>query len=172
MVRDLGLKERATDYLSKMKPISVALDKLQSDTCSICDAVIIWKDLEEAFEDMPLSVSSIFAARMTTALTPAHYLAHILDPRYHGKCRLTKSEDSVAMKFLTEHKPSALPLVLQYRGKCSPFQNYMFCPEALKVDPLTWWKSQAGLVLYTQKYAIGWALLRQESLFSCTNYLI
>ena len=60
MVKDFGLKSRTADYLSKMKPIAVALDKLQSDKCNISDAVVIWKDLQEAFEDMPLSVSSKF----------------------------------------------------------------------------------------------------------------
>ena len=49
MVMDLGLKSQTADYLSKMKPIAVALDKLQSDKCNISDAVFIWKDLQEAF---------------------------------------------------------------------------------------------------------------------------
>ena len=34
-VMDLGLKTRTAEYLSKMKPIAVALDKLQSDNCNI-----------------------------------------------------------------------------------------------------------------------------------------
>ena len=146
MVRDLELKQRAAEYLSKMKPIAIALDKLQSDKCSISDSVVIWKDLQDAFDDMPLSVCTIFEDRMSCALTPAHYLAHLLDHRYYDKKYLTNEEISMAMDFLTVHQRSALPVVLQYLAKCSPFQNFMFYPEALKTDPLTWWKSQSGLL--------------------------
>ena len=104
MVKDFELKSRTADYLSKMKPIAVALDKLQSDKCNISDAVVIWKDLQEAFEDMPLSVSSKFEERMSSALTPAHYLAHLLDPRYYGKNYLTTEDTSIALQ-----NTSALP---------------------------------------------------------------
>ena len=146
MVRDLDLKQRAADYLSKMKPISIALDKLQSDKCTISDAVVIWKDLQDAFEDMPLSVTKDFEYRLSCALTPAHYLAHLLDHRYHDQKYLTTNEIAMAMDFLTVHKCSAYPVVLQYLARSSPFQDFMFNTEALKADPLIWWKSWSGLL--------------------------
>ena len=121
MVTDHGLRQRAFDYLSKMKPLAVALDKLQSDTCRISDSVAIWKELQIAFDDMPLSVLSNFEERMSTALTPAHYLAHHLDPKYQTKNYLTDKDINTAMNFLQEYQPSALSSVLKYHAKSSPF---------------------------------------------------
>ena len=103
--------------------------------------VEIWKELQILFEDMLLSVLSKFEERMSTALTPAHYLAHHLDPKYQTKNYLTDKDINTAMSFLQEHQPSALSSVLKYRAKSSPFLEYMFSPDALKVDTHTWWKS-------------------------------
>ena len=44
-VQDISIKRNAEDYLKRMKPIAVALDKVQSDTCKIRDAVEVWKEL-------------------------------------------------------------------------------------------------------------------------------
>ena len=44
-VQDISIKRNAEDYLKCMKPIAVALDKVQSDTCKISDAVEVWKEL-------------------------------------------------------------------------------------------------------------------------------
>ena len=84
-INDIQIKRTAEDYLARMKPIAVALDKLQSDTCHITDAVVIWKELEQELEHMPIKVIKAVQSRMNTALTPAHYLANILDPRHHGQ---------------------------------------------------------------------------------------
>ena len=92
----------------------------------------------DAFEDMPLAVCKIFEDRMAIALTPAHYLAHLLDPHYHDNNYLTNEEVSIAMEFLSEHQPSALSSVLKYRAKATPFHGYMFSPAALMTEPLTW----------------------------------
>ena len=126
MVRDLELKQRAAEYLSKMKPIAIALDKLQSDKCSISDSVVIWKNLQDAFDDMPLSVCTIFKDRMSCALTPAHYLAHLLDHRYYDKKYLTNEEISMDMDFLTVYQRSALPVVLQYLPNVALFKTSYF----------------------------------------------
>ena len=86
-----------------------------------------------------------FEDRISIALTPAHFLAHLLDPHCHDCPHLTKEEISIAMKFLSEHNPSALPTVLKYPAKSSPFKLYMFKPEIVQnTDPLIWWKSQTS----------------------------
>ena len=38
-VKDFALKRNAEDYLQRMKPIAVALNRVQSDSCKISDAV-------------------------------------------------------------------------------------------------------------------------------------
>ena len=91
-VLDINLKHQAMEHLSKMKPIAVALDRLQRDKCHLSDAVVIWKELQGKFDDMSVSLSDLmrFEARMSTTLTPAHYLAYRLDPRYHGSPHLNR----------------------------------------------------------------------------------
>ena len=44
-VQDISIKRNAEDYLKHMKPITIALDKVQNDTCRISDAVEVWKEL-------------------------------------------------------------------------------------------------------------------------------
>ena len=84
---------------------------------------------------------------MSIALTPAHFLAYLLDPRFKDSKLLTTGEQESAMEFLSEHNPLALPSVLSYNAKSKPFGSYMFPPEVLKkTDPLVWWKSQASLL--------------------------
>ena len=45
-----------------------------------------------------------FEDRISIALTPAYFLAHLLDPRCHDCPHLTKEEISIAMNFFCEHK--------------------------------------------------------------------
>ena len=146
-VLDINLKRQTLDYLSKMKPLAVALDKLQRDSCHLADAVVIWKELAESFDEMSVADSLRLEARMKVALTPAHFLAYHLDPRYFGSSLLTPGEVEQAMNFLSEHKPSALSSVINYQAKSRPFGAYMFKPDVLKdADPLAWWKSQESML--------------------------
>ena len=39
----------AEDYLKRMNPIAVALDKVQSDGCKLSDAVKVWKHWRETW---------------------------------------------------------------------------------------------------------------------------
>ena len=149
-VLNIDLKRQAEEYLSKMKPLAVALDRLQANEYHLADAVVIWKDLAEKFEksdDLPLADTLRLRARMSIALTPAHFLAYLLDPRYKDGTLLTTEEQESAMEFLSEYNPLAVPSVLSYIAKSKPFGSYMFAPEVLKkTDPLVWWKSQASLL--------------------------
>ncbi len=87
---------------------------------------------------MPLAFCKIFEDIMAITLTPAHFLAHLLDPCYRDNNYLTNEEVSIAMEFLSEHQPSALSSVLKYRAKATPFHGYMFSLAALMTEPLTW----------------------------------
>ncbi|EMP39082.1 Hairy/enhancer-of-split related with YRPW motif protein 2 [Chelonia mydas] len=46
-VFNIGLKRNVEHMLSTLKPISVALNKMQGNSCFIADAVEIWKELSE-----------------------------------------------------------------------------------------------------------------------------
>ena len=49
-MRDINIKRNAEDYLRSMKPITVALDKVQSDSCKLSEAVEVWKTLEREMD--------------------------------------------------------------------------------------------------------------------------
>jgi hypothetical protein len=91
LVQNVTLKRNTGDLLKLLKPISLALDSTQKDTCSISDAVDIWKKLERELNDLGNLSSGIMTSvgeRRNSALTPAHLLAYLLHPKFAG-CGLT-----------------------------------------------------------------------------------
>ena len=51
-VRDINIKRNEEDYLRRMKPIAVALDKVQSDSCKLSEAVEVWKALKRETDSL------------------------------------------------------------------------------------------------------------------------
>ncbi|KAI6658694.1 hypothetical protein LOD99_10989, partial [Oopsacas minuta] len=51
-VQNINIKRNAEDYLKQMKPIAVALDKVQSDSCKLSDAVEVWKALKRDMDSL------------------------------------------------------------------------------------------------------------------------
>ena len=53
-VKHISIKRSADDFrnlrISLRMPISVALDRLQSDTCVVTETAQIWKNLQKIFE--------------------------------------------------------------------------------------------------------------------------
>ncbi|CAL1672891.1 unnamed protein product [Lasius platythorax] len=44
------------------------------------------------------------------------------------------------MEYVNSYHPAAMPDVMSYRAKTSPFKNYPFSEESIKnVKPITWW---------------------------------
>lgn len=85
LVQNFDLKRKAEDLLKLLKPISVALDRMQKDSTSIADSVSIWKELETQFESCPDSLKKIFKDRLDMVLTPAHWAAFLLHPSHSEK---------------------------------------------------------------------------------------
>ena len=76
-VQDLSIKRNAENYLKRMKPIAISLDKVQSDSCKLSESVEVWKRLsEDMASSQPLVVSQKVEKRYNQALTAAHYLAN------------------------------------------------------------------------------------------------
>jgi len=42
IVTNIGIKRSAEELLQRLKPIAVALDSIQKDSCTVADAVEIW----------------------------------------------------------------------------------------------------------------------------------
>lgn len=144
-VKNFGLKRNAEDYLQRMKPIAVALDKVQSDSCRISDAVDVWKQLEsELSESQPSNIVKKVQNRSKQALTPAHYLANILDPGYCGHV-LSEEEIDIALDYCHKDHPKCMSDIVNFRAKTGPFKPYMFSPD-LNVSPLAWWDSLSSRI--------------------------
>ena len=45
-VRDISIKRKAEDYLGRIEPFAVALDKVQSDSFKLSEVFEVWKALE------------------------------------------------------------------------------------------------------------------------------
>jgi len=74
-VKNIGIKRNAEDFLIRLKQISVALDRVQSDTCVISETVQIWEDMEKTFKenDQPVSIVKHVKDRYNQAMTDSHF---------------------------------------------------------------------------------------------------
>ncbi|ODM88728.1 hypothetical protein Ocin01_17954 [Orchesella cincta] len=84
MINDFSLYTAAEKLKSLAKPIAVALDKVQSNSASLSDAVSEWIKLRN---DCPFendSCYTYFQRKLTEALNETALAAYILDPRYRG----------------------------------------------------------------------------------------
>ncbi|XP_029655938.1 uncharacterized protein LOC115229781 [Octopus sinensis] len=85
-VQNISLKRRVEEYLMLIKPIAVALDKIQNDSTTISHAVEIWKELEQTYIDNGCTnILGKVRIRAKQALTPFHLLANLIDPTCSGK---------------------------------------------------------------------------------------
>ncbi len=85
----MGIKINVEELLLRLKPISIALDRMQKDSCSIAEAVNIWKKLETDLKENKVLINckksianKSFKTRYYQALTPVHFLAYLLSPKY------------------------------------------------------------------------------------------
>lgn len=48
-IEDMEMKRNAEDYFRKLKMISISFDKIQKDSCTLSNAIDVWKDLLDFF---------------------------------------------------------------------------------------------------------------------------
>lgn len=137
-VNDLNLKQNAQDYLEKLKAVAVSLDKVQRDNCTIGEAVEVWLDLQDFLKCDPEKLT-YFTKRYKVAMTNAHFLANIMDPRFRGE-RINEEEYDAAMEYAAVYHPDCMPDLIKFKAKCSPFKEYLFNPATLvNIKPIVWW---------------------------------
>lgn len=147
LVSDFNLKRNAEDMLQQLKPIADALDAVQKDNCSISIAVKIWKELKKKLEHIKVSkeIMNKFELRYNMALTPAHFLAYMLDPNEKEEdMELSREERNSAMEFSKKSSSKyLLQLTVKFLAKAEPFEKFFFEEEVIKGTTLyEWWKSQ------------------------------
>lgn len=109
VVNNPGIKRNAEELLQRLKPTAVALDSVQKDSCSIADAVEIWKKLEADLALDNRDAKKKIKKRVGLALTPSHFLANIVHPRYRGRS-LTNSEYETAMQHASTQYSDIIPV--------------------------------------------------------------
>ncbi|KAJ8874488.1 hypothetical protein PR048_025348 [Dryococelus australis] len=83
---NMGIKRNADHMLRHLKPVAIALDTVQKDSCTISTAVDMWKRLRQSLEDENLDEDSMkkFDSHYHQALGEAHFLVYLMDPWYCG----------------------------------------------------------------------------------------
>ena len=146
IVANLGIKRSAEELLQRLKPIAVALDKVQRDDCTIADAVNIWKQLET---DLPLETRDSkqkFKKRIQQALSAHHFLANVMHPSFRGQSLTDKEAESAIELAATQHE-AIVPDLIKLKAQSLPFTKYMFADNVIKgVKPVDWWLSQADRI--------------------------
>lgn len=148
-IMNFGIKRAAQDIIKLLKPIAVALDKMQSNSCKISDAVIIWKQLELDLEENSHWTSAQkkqFLDRYTFAITSAHCAAFLMSPRARtSNFRLTQSEKANGISFMEEnYNLTFMPMFFNFHGEIGVFNNSNFAFKDNVVQSSTdndWWKT-------------------------------
>ena len=146
IVSNLGVKRSAEELFERLKPIAVALDRIQQDRCTIAHGVEIWKKLEVDLAPVLVGrdTKQKFKKRYQQALSSHHFLANLMHPRYRGQS-LTDAEVEIAMELVSTQHELILPDLVKFRAQASPFMTYMFADNVTEgVQPVDWWKSQGG----------------------------
>ncbi|XP_011860419.1 PREDICTED: uncharacterized protein LOC105557715 [Vollenhovia emeryi] len=142
-VQNLDLKSNIQNIVLKLRKIAVALDKIQAETCTIGEVTQIWLNLSEDIKEETFTQQEIqcFQNRFNMAITPPHYLANLLDHRFRGQ-KLSQDQLEEALEYAATYHAEAMPFIINYQSKCSPFREFLFSPQNIEnVSPLSWWRA-------------------------------
>lgn len=124
LINDFDITNNAMEFLARLNPVSIALDRAQSDSTTIAVAVEIWNKLETELDtnNQPLRVQKDFEKRRNRALSGAHFLANIIDDRFRGK-NFSQEQRRKALEILD---PNYMPIVTAILTQSKPFPPYLF----------------------------------------------
>ena len=146
-INNMTLKRSAETLLSRLYPIAVALDRLQSDSITIAEAVEVWKELGVKLYELGVNdVSVSFEARWRSTISKAHLLANLLHPKIRGTS-LTLEEKEDAIEYASSKWPFLTPIVMKFQGQSSPFNPCKFQDTVVdSLSPVEWWSSFSGVL--------------------------
>lgn len=76
------------------------------------------------------------------AMTPPHFAAYLLDPKFRSEGLLAESEDTMGMEFIDSNYPEAMIDVVKFRAMTFPFKEYLFRESVLSTTSVNvWWRS-------------------------------
>ena len=137
LFNDVNLYRQAKDMSLQLKPISVALDRLQSDKCGVADACHEWLSLLSC--DVVKPHLKKIQARFEQAIQPFHFVAYILHPKHRGVL-LSEVQREAANQWIMAQNPLFMPLLVAYDTQSAPFPQSFFCEPMMTLSPTLWWK--------------------------------
>ena len=135
-MEQIQIKRSAQDLLNILKPVGIAVDKLQSDGVYPGDVVEIWFQLRKMCPKIATSSS----------LQPVFYAANLLDHRYNGS-NLDHAEVCKALEYINECKNDVAPEVSNYLVKMAPCSPFVFADNYNNASPHAWWIAGEKMVL-------------------------
>jgi hypothetical protein len=142
-MENVQITNAASELLQIHDVFAAALNRLQSDTATIADAVETWLDILENLKQINNpKVLELAKERSKQPLQDATFLAaNLLDHRYNG-ARLTGKQVKEATDFITQLSPDSKSALTKFLAKSDPYDcNCLSADES----PTTWWS--AGLRL-------------------------
>ena len=132
-MEDIFPKSSALDLLRAFRPISVASDRLQVDSCPLGEFFEIWLDLRSDFPE-----KYIHKITNRSDVSPIFYVASILDHRFHGS-RMDPTEVAKGLSYICESIQNLVPEVINYLAKYTLYDGCLFEDEYKNVTPGAWW---------------------------------
>lgn len=185
-INDMDLKQQVQALYRKLENIAITLDIAQKTSCCIGEVTEAWIELKNKFEcetvrqrETEYSLSDLrkLNSRIQMAMSPAHFAANLLHPKFMGN-NLRSEQISEALSFIEAYHKEAMPFVVKYRAKTEPFHKSLFESHVVDhVGPLEWWlslKSQINgqtIDLVTQLHTAVASSAGIERLFSTFGFI-
>jgi len=137
IINNVGLFREVKNMQEQLQPIAKALDQLQGDHVTIADSCNTWINLldEESLQPFVTKVQH----RFNQAMTPHHYLAHLLHPKYKGQ-NLHPEHIEIAQQLLISKNSDMMVDLCNFKSEALPFLPSMFHISCIgKVEPTKWW---------------------------------
>lgn len=140
LVNNLHLYKEAKNMYNQLEPVAKALMKLQHDNnANIADACEIYLELLQN-EQLNPHFSKVKCS-FDKAMTPVHFLAHLMNPKYKGE-KLSQDQEESAREYLQALNPKYLQYTIQFKSEDAPFPKTFFSEDITNtISPALWWKN-------------------------------
>lgn len=147
-INNMGIYTNALDLQKQLRSIGLALDKFQSDSVSLSEAVDVWLSLLS--DKVLLPFRDVIQKRFNQAITPHHFVAYTMDPKYFGE-KLTIQQEKVVEEFLSQKNASYLVYMLSFKAKDEEiFPKVMFEDAVNSLSTYKWWMIVRSKLLKTE----------------------
>ena len=141
IIDNVSFKRKASACLQQMKNFSVALDKLQSDSCYLSDAVKVWYSLLRN-PDLSQHKKAV-KKRFNEAVEPFFFLAYMTDHRNieDNENKVDPEDELAAEKWLENYDTELFSMYIKFQIKKEEKYPKYFFSESMRstLIPKKWW---------------------------------